>query len=179
MNKIYLNQNDVERILDRDRWSEMGLDPDKGILFMGKIGVGKTTLMRKLAELHIKICWGHPKCPSYSLDGITIENPKYLNAKAVNYAYETFGPKALSILKSHDMFLDDIGAEQAYVNHFGVKISPVENLLFDRNENKFLKTFATTNLNLETLKSTYGERMGDRWTEMFNLVIIEGESRRL
>ena len=76
------------------------------------------------------------------------------------------------------MFLDDIGSEETFVNHFGTKISPVEDLLFDRNENKSLKTFATSNLNLDRLKSVYGERMGDRWAEMFNIVIIEGESRR-
>jgi DNA replication protein DnaC len=178
MNKIYITQNNIDQILDLNQWPTLGLNPTKGILFLGKVGVGKTTILRKLASLHDKICWGHPKCPAYSHEGIVVDNPKTINAKSVNKLYENWGSKGLKIVKSYDMFLDDIGSEETFVNHFGTKISPVEDLLFDRNENKSLKTFATSNLNLDRLKSVYGERMGDRWAEMFNIVIIEGESRR-
>lgn len=178
MEKIRIAQNELETLLDESKWESLGLNTKKGILFMGPVGVGKTTILRKLAQNHSKICWGHPRCPDYNYNGIRVFNAKSLNARSVNQVYEHSGSSGLSVLKSHDMFLDDIGSEQTFVNHYGIKISPVEEILFDRNDNKSIRTFVTTNLNLERLSEVYGDRMADRWNEMFNLVVIEGESYR-
>lgn len=132
-----------------------------GLLLNGQKGTGKTMLL-KLAS----IAWG-------------MVNSKYayISAQKLSLKYATMGSSVLLELEKIPLFLDDIGTEETTYNSFGNKIDPISALLFLRYENN-APTFITTNLTTEQLKDRYGERLADRFKQMFKIVTFIGESRR-
>jgi DNA replication protein DnaC len=74
------------------------------------------------------------------------------------------------------LFIDDIGSEPVY-SHFGNSANIIGEIIIRRYEKGSL-THGTSNLSTDELKQLYGIRVYDRMREMFNDIIIKGESRR-
>jgi hypothetical protein len=76
--------------------------------------------------------------------------------------------------------LEDVGSEPEVVNHFGTKINWFKDFI----ESYYLKNvdfsnlMVTTNLMPADFGKRYGDRVGSRMSEMFNLVFVTGKDLR-
>jgi len=132
-----------------------------GALLMGKKGTGKTLCL----ELAAKI-WGYYR-GKYG----------FISTEKLSLKYSQIGSEAILNLDRIPLFLDDLGIEEPSYNSYGNKIDAISTLLLMRYENK-APTFCTTNLNIEQLTERYGDRLSDRFKQMFKIVLFTGESKR-
>lgn len=157
----------------------------KGLLIFGDYGIGKSLLFEILhsvgRELVVK-----RDCKDVWFSQISAGSfvDQYMEA-AVQKESEF-------IIKKYykgKLYIDDLGFEKKAFN----KTELFAELLFERYRNfsdeKFksekdsvykikTKTLVTTNLNPSQLTERYGERIGDRLPEMFNIIKWEGQSYR-
>lgn len=141
-------------------------NPFKGIILIGKIGVGKTLMMSTYIEILEKTIFKNIKIQKL--------HSKQIASKLIN---KDFG--SIARLEKAPLFIDDIGKESREVNDFGTIISPITDLFSIRYDNN-AKTFATANYSKDTFKKFYGSTIADRFIEMFNVIRIDGdESRRI
>jgi len=134
----------------------------KGVLIKGDKGTGKTLLLKLISK-------------AYEI--IHNEPPYMISAIEFNLMYQKEGAAKILDHKTGAMFIDDIGAEPQAANNFGSRIDPISTLLFLRYEAR-MKTFCTTNLTIDELKERYGDRLADRFKQMFVVITFKGESKR-
>lgn len=146
----------------------------KGILLIGNIGNGKTTLMKSFAVnqnhgfrvvsmLDVSFDYkmnGEEGVKSYSSNYKSAPNQYGL----INYGY----------------CFDEIGTEEIPARHFAESKNIFGEILQIRYHNglPFNSTHVTTNKTLEEISTLYGSRCYDRMKEMFNVVVFENESFR-
>jgi DNA replication protein DnaC len=75
------------------------------------------------------------------------------------------------------LFIDDLGKEQSELVYYGSVIRPLSELLYQRYENGAL-TFTTSNFKLESFATKYTPEVADRLPEMFNEIVLPGQTRR-
>jgi DNA replication protein DnaC len=81
------------------------------------------------------------------------------------------------IKKAELLAIDDVGTEPSVVKVWGNEISPfVDTIYYRYDRQKF--TIMTSNLSAEDLADKYGERIADRFTEMFDRIAFENYSYR-
>jgi DNA replication protein DnaC len=138
-----------------------------GVIIQGKIGCGKSTVMKIWFEATRQMCNA---------------NMMYLTAREFLAMYGTDGEELFLQMKNIEILcLDDIGTEQPMVNSYGTKYDPISELLqfrYDAWEFKRFRTYLTTNLDAGMRQKRYGERLNDRFKKMFNTVTFKGESKR-
>lgn len=132
-------------------------DDIKGVLMIGAIGGGKTVLMESFIDVFNEV----------SGKVVTSINAKDLVDVKQKYGYD--------YLNKRPLFIDDIGKEQTTINTFGTVSKPMEDLINDRYKTAGL-TFGTSNLKLEDMP--YNKHTIDRMKQMFNIIILPGDSRR-
>lgn len=140
-----------------------------GLMLLGLIGNGKTTLMRAVTDM-INACGLYDKHNKQRW--VTWIDAKTLVRYArddEDYMYE--------IIKKPMIALDDIGTEASDVKSYGNIINPVVEL-FDYRYKHMLFTMVTTNLSPEKICTTYGERIADRLNEIMTPIIFERGSYR-
>jgi DNA replication protein DnaC len=147
----------IHAIQDDESCLKHYIDPKKGILLIGPVGCGKTTLMNLVREF----CYDHNHYLIKSVRDIALE-------------YSEDGHKALKkYSKQLKIYcFDDLGVEQN-LKHFGNTCNTIGEILLDRYELliKFnVLTHATTNLNAQELESLYGNRVRSRMRSMFNVL---------
>ena len=139
-----------------------------GVLFSGICGNGKTTLLYAFQTLL-----------NYLSDlgmfdehtGITIVDAK----EVVLYAKDV---KRFRELKERPrLAIEDMGREAVDVLDYGNVLNPVIDLLEYR-YNEQLFTIITTNLVPKEIRERYGNRIADRFNEMFDKVIFANETYR-
>lgn len=140
-----------------------------GLLLAGTCGNGKTTTMRAVQSVVQLLNNTYYRC------GERIGN--YLvGAKDIAGI-----PDKTGVLKIYQatplLFLDDLGREPTEVMRYGNVISPITELLEYR-YNQRLTTIVTTNLEPSEIRQKYGDRIADRFNEMFALVSYTGVSYR-
>jgi DNA replication protein DnaC len=145
---------------DAELCGRAGIDPNKGILFIGGLGTGKTTVFKeckKAGALRSTIV----SCPS-----VRAEASKG-GMDAIS-KYETV----------RSVVFDDLGKEGA-CSHYGTKIEPVADLILFRYDNwkdgKIGHTHFTTNLSIEQLCEYYDPRVVDRLIEMCNIINLSNK----
>lgn len=151
---------------------ESSLDPRKGLWLMGDVGTGKTTLMRLFAEFArersqgFKIHTCSDVASRYALTGnldlYTLNREGYLGHPVA-------------------MCFDDLGREPLEACYFGQRLNVMQHILHVRYslwQTSGLKTFVTTNCDVNDVEALYGRYIRDRVREMFNIVIVGGQSRR-
>lgn len=142
---------------------------DKGLLVYGDYGVGKSTLFDVIHEVGKVIVintrntqlW-FPRTSTINLLTRYYESQK---DPASNFKLENYYRGKL--------YLDDLGKEDKAYNREEI----IGKLLFERHRRK-VKTFVTTNEKPSAIAARYGNHIGDRLPEMFNIIKWEGKSWR-
>jgi DNA replication protein DnaC len=154
-------------------------DPRKGIILVGKPGVGKTHLMNFFAK--------NPKA-SFTVPTCKIIVEKYANKwsseekSTIEYYSETrradFGHQWDQV--ELGTCFGDLGAETSDASSFGNRRNVIEEIVFNRYEASlpFHLTHFTTNLNASDIENKYGSRLRDRIREMCNVFAMDGDSWR-
>jgi len=144
---------------------EHGYNRNAGILICGKIGAGKSILMRAFLAVLAK----------YTGKVVFDADCKNFNTQYIEIIDE-FGT---DYFKLRPMYFDDLGRESKQVKVYGTEISPVPDVLFQRYDTGAY-TFATSNYDFEDLKkdNMYGLAIADRLNSMFNVFEMKNDSRR-
>lgn len=150
----------VYAIRDEENCVKHGINPYKGILLLGPVGCGKTSLMTLIKTFFPK-------------------NHQHLIRPAREVAFEFIRdgyPVLLKYGKSNRVYcFDDLGVEKS-LKHFGNECNTMAEILLSRYDT-FIQTgtvtHATTNLNAEELEKLYGNRVRSRLREMFNLIAFD------
>lgn len=141
-----------------------------GLLLAGTCGNGKTTTMRAVQSVVMLL-----NNTYYNRRGEGIGN-RLLEAKEITGLSDKDGQ--LTVYKTVPvLFLDDLGREPTEVLKYGNVTSPITELLEYR-YNQRLTTIVTTNLEPSEIREKYGDRIADRFNEMFALVSYTGVSYR-
>ena len=141
-----------------------------GLLLAGTCGNGKTTTMRAVQSVVMLL-----NNTYYNRRGVGIGN-RLLEAKEITQLSDKDGQ--LAVYKTVPvLFLDDLGREPTEVLKYGNVTSPITELLEYR-YNQRLTTIVTTNLEPSEIRQKYGDRIADRFNEMFALVSYTGVSYR-
>ena len=141
-----------------------------GLLLAGTCGNGKTTTMRAVQSV-VQLL----NNTYYNRRGEGIGN-RLLEAKEITQLSDKSGQ--LTVYQTIPLlFLDDLGREPTEVMRYGNVTSPITELLEYR-YNQRLTTIVTTNLEPSEIREKYGDRIADRFNEMFALVSYTGVSYR-
>lgn len=172
-NKNFLNLFCKYFARDLSFETEHGGDLDKGLFIYGTKGSGKTTSLKIIQNIALKYklrqLWFPEIEASDVVDKFNIDKNK--DSVVINYSKGIF------------MF-DDLGAEHmaSNIHVFGKEEIFIRILQSRYNEfvNKGTKTIITTNLSMSGIKARYGDRIEDRFYEMFNLLelnVTDGSRR--
>ncbi|MGB3345432.1 MAG: ATPase [Aequorivita sp.] len=167
--KIHENDRDIIYnlsnyfIQDKDKCEKAGMDPDKGILFSGPVGCGKTSLMKLLKFI------------------VPLQRPySVVPCRNIVFAFNHLGYKIIEDYGNGSFFcFDDLGVEPMG-RHYGQDCNVMGEILLSRYDlflKSKLKTHATTNLNAAELEERYGNRVRSRMREMFNLIAFEENAK--
>jgi len=157
-----------------------GINLNKGIILAGNVGTGKSKIMqlfsnystiKRLAK-YFKFERANFIIDQFSIGGNT-EIDKYLYNIQIN-GYNVKVPKP------YHLCIDDIGFIDEEAMYFGNRENVIAKILFTRYDflEQNILTHATTNIDVETMKEKYGERLYSRFREMFNFIHLDGNDRR-
>ncbi|WP_207420218.1 AAA family ATPase [Desertivirga brevis] len=152
---------------DQQHAEELGIDLRKGLLTVGPVGCGKTSLMQILQ--HMKI----------------IDKPYQI--VSVRDVCMKFTEKGFSVIREYGataqkqapiFCFDDLGCEPN-TRFFGAQTNVMKEILLSRYDlfmQKGVPTHVTTNLSASELESMYGSRVRSRLREMFNQIVFPADS---
>lgn len=147
----------------------IGISPRKGILLLGPVGSGKTTLMELFTPQRFRIVAARDVARRFLKEGYPVLD---------RYGSQSFRHKQTGYGGSiqHDQPItycfDDLGVEQN-IKLYGNDCNVMAEILLDRYDQFVrhgMQTHLTTNLNAEELERLYGDRLRSRMREMFNLI---------
>ena len=140
-----------------DQCKEHNIDLNKGILLIGPVGSGKTSIMNILRQFLFR-------------------EDYYLIKSARDIAFE-YQKEGIDTIQKYgkrykSLCIDDLGVENN-TKFYGNECNTIAEILLHRYDlliNQKIKTHATTNLNAEELEELYGNRVRSRLRSMFNLI---------
>lgn len=147
-------------------WITDPTDTHFGVMMIGGVGSGKTTLLRALQKGYWWMMQdeGCDYQMEYRLD--------IVNARNLTDTTKTW----------QRLGIDELGIEPIEVQSYGNITTPSSDVLTYRYDRR-LPTFVTTNLaqrpeDGETLRQRYGDRLADRFNEMFFVIAFYNKSYR-
>ena len=150
----------IYAIRDEENSQIHNIDLDKGILLLGPVGCGKTSLMTLIKPFFQKELQHK------------IKSSREISFEFINEGYTTIHKYG----KSTAVYcFDDLGVEKS-LKHFGNDCNTMAEILLSRYDHFIqsgIPTHATTNLNAEELEKLYGNRVRSRLREMFNLIAFD------
>lgn len=152
-------ENMDEHIQKVAKW--LSGDFKAGLLLYGTIGSGKTTLMNSVIRY------------------LTITEPRLRLSKysAIDIAKKYQKGEGDIVQNAKLLFIDDLGEEPLFVKDYGNEISPLVQVLYNRYDRRQF-TVITTNKTEQEIKEIYGERIADRFKEMFDRIFFNNQSFR-
>lgn len=159
------------------------ISPNKGILLMGTVGTGKTTIFEVFKSIinESKKPYDIKVINVYGLyQDVRDERHKILDVLDRIKGTGSGGYRIYGGANIHEYVLDDLGMDPI-VKAYGNEVDLSGEIIYQRYGlfiNDRIKTHATTNLSVTEIKARLGERVYDRMKEMFNILILSGESRR-
>lgn len=140
-----------------------------GMLLCGTCGNGKTTLMRAVRTLYGYV--GGKDAYGQSLNVYEVSAREI--ARMCSKDYDNYHRHC----KLPMLAIDDLGLEPTEVLDYGNVFNPTIELLTRRYDEQ-LFTLITTNLSPRNIREKYGDRIADRFNEMFDRVIFTDKSFR-
>lgn len=148
-------------------------EDEKGILLLGPVGCGKTTLMRVFTE-NQKASYAMVGCRKvtydFALNGFQVvdQYSRIINGSANKFNQREFG-----------FCFDDLGTEEERKN-FGNSVNVMQDIILNRYDNNLIGfTHMTSNLASEQMKEFYGERALSRIREMFKIITFDVNAKDL
>lgn len=166
------------------------------LLLYGGIGNGKTTMIRAItsaveslkdsARKYMKE--NNPAEESFSVIRDNADSKalkeiiKFPTIKAITAQklaeLASQNVDAFSKLKGETfLVIDDLGCEPTAVKNYGTEVTPVTDVIYQRYD-KILPTIITTNLDRKDIRQQYGDRVADRFNEMFELIAFNNGTYR-
>lgn len=143
--------------------TELGFDFKKGLLIRGISGLGKTHLVQCISKNELN--------PILVLSMVEIADD-----------IKQEGEYKINMWNNKIIYLDDVGTEEATINHYGTKINFFKNfieMIYLRNQGKsFNKLMMSTNNSFDEIEEKYGFRVRSRMRDMFNVLEVKGEDMR-
>lgn len=138
-----------------------------GIMLSGTCGNGKTTMLLAFQSAMNYLSANRV----FNDKGIRIEDAKdILLYRKDQKVYNSF--------RNTEMLgIEDMGREPTEIIDYGNVLNPITDLLEYR-YSKQLFTFITTNLKPKEVREKYGNRIADRFNEMFYNIVFENNSYR-
>ena len=155
--------------------SELGYSLKKGIMLLGNVGCGKTTIMKYFA-----------KNPKQSYLVTSCRKPAELfeeyGSPEMERYYSNEPAPANNIFRQENFgyCFDDLGTEETMVKHFGNTKNVMTEILLNRYEkidSLGFSTHLTTNLSFDEIQSLYGTRVRSRMREMFNVITFDPNAK--
>lgn len=143
-----------------------------GIMLCGGVGNGKSTMMKALQSLLIQLDIRITHNTSFETLGM-----KIISAKELGRQIRVDPKNSLRYQELTMLGIDDLGEEEATMMDYGNRVTPVIDLLSYRYD-QMLFTMVTTNLTPKQIRSTYGDRIADRFNEMMLIIPYETPSFR-
>jgi len=149
---------------------------NKGLLIVGKVGVGKTAIMKVFEKMFMNY-----KPHRFKIIETYKVVEEYESLRTPNCKQEFYRRYSIG-----DILFDDLNSERI-ANNFG-KVNVMQEIIFRRHNNGY-KTHFTMNpfpgfedspeQNLLRLEDFYDARVADRLFEMCNYITIRGKSKRV
>lgn len=139
--------------------TELKFDLNKGLLIRGVSGLGKTYLFKCIENNDVR--------PIEIVSMIDIsEQVKEEGTYELQYR--------------NTLYLDDVGTEEAIVNHYGTKINWFKNFIemYYLKNKPFNRLVISTNNSFDEIESKYGFRVRSRIKDMFNIIDVQGKDMR-
>lgn len=151
-----------------------------GLLLFGKVGTGKTTLLRAICATINEVC----ERDTYE-NGTrenTLDNFRCISivkAKGIinDYINPQSRPRYELMTKVSLMAIDELGVEPMESKSYGNVSEPLIDLFCERYDRQLL-TIVSTNLGNAEIRQRYGTRLADRFNEMFATIPFNGQSFR-
>jgi DNA replication protein DnaC len=170
--KFQIHQEDIRllhkfiayMIYEEDLCKKYDLDLSKGLLLIGPVGCGKTSLMHLVQTILL---------PS-----------EYFQVKSARSIAHEFNNEGFSVIDTYGhrkrtICFDDLGVEQN-IKFYGNECNTIAEILLHRYEllkNNKIVTHATTNLTANEIEKIYGTRVRSRLREMFNLISFPADAK--
>lgn len=139
-----------------------------GLLLYGKVGTGKTTMMKAMYQVVRNGASSWTEVCYVSATNLVDQFLAYQDGKASRY---------LEFAESKILFIDDLGSEPVRCMTYGMERTPILDVLYHR-YNQQLISVISTNLEDRELTERYGARMQDRMSETFDRLYYAGKSYR-
>jgi hypothetical protein len=148
---------------------------NKGFILYGGVGSGKTRRVQFLANITgIKMLNAREMCAAWrDMEGNEADFQEYCLADGVRYSTV---PRYF-----HDLIIDDLGTEAITYNSYGTAVDVMTDVIIPMRYSQFprWRTFFTTNLTKDQLRSRYGERVFSRLNEMSVFIPLTHKDRRM
>jgi len=140
--------------------TELGYSFKKGLLIRGISGLGKTFLFNCVK--------------TNELLPITIVSMVEISEEVKENGHMQL-PEYKGII-----YLDDVGTEEATINHYGTKINFFKNFIekYYLNNISYNRLIVSTNNSFSELEEKYGFRVRSRMKDMFNIITVDGTDMR-
>lgn len=176
-----MNQQIFDDLCHYFTGSEGPLDPSKGIMMIGNIGVGKTETM-KLFHFNPLASYGFINCRTIVDGFMNSDDDKGRMENLKSYSVIRKNAKPHPFNQDHSgICFDDLGTEEKTAMHYGNAKNVMAEIILNRYDNRlpFNFTHITTNLAKDDVIKHYGNRAWDRIQQMMNIIVFPGtESRR-
>lgn len=158
------------------------INPSKGLALLGNVGIGKTYLMAFFFQNQVQ---SYKMANCRTIEGQWVEEAGAKDKPAQGVISRYSGP-IIGAVNSNPfghlqlgVCFDDLGTETSPSKAYGEEKNVLAEILMNRYESgmPYNMTHVTTNLSAHDIGIKYGNRIRDRFREMFNVINFPNEAK--